>query len=128
MMQAQMNKYVNNSVQTASPAQLLIMLYDGAIRFSKAAIDALGKGNNEDANRNLCKVQDIIAEFIITLNTNSSLSSDLIMLYEYFKQRLTEANMKKDKGPVVEVLGYLVELRETWIAASRLAGDVKRSS
>ncbi|RAP73927.1 flagellar export chaperone FliS [Paenibacillus montanisoli] len=128
MLQAQMNKYLDNSVQTASPAQLLIMLYDGAIRFSKAAIMAIKDGKNEDANRNLLKVQAIVSEFEITLDRKSELADGLLKLYEYFKMRLMEANIKKDTAPVEEVLGYLTELRETWVAAARPVASAQRSS
>ncbi|MBP3966775.1 flagellar export chaperone FliS [Paenibacillus lignilyticus] len=128
MLQAQKNRYLDNSVQTASPAQLLIMLYDGAIRFSKAAILAIKEGKNEDAHRNLVKVQDIVAEFEITLDRNSEVAEGLLKLYEYFKTRLREANLKKDVVPVEEVLGYLTELRETWIAAAKPVASVQRSS
>ncbi|WP_159885441.1 flagellar export chaperone FliS [Paenibacillus puerhi] len=119
MIQSQRNKYLETTVQTATPAQLLIMLCDGAIRFSRLAIEALKSKNYQEANSNLVKVQDIISEFSITLDRTSPLSDNLLRLYEYFTHRLMEANVKKSVEPAEEVLGYLVELKETWIQAAK---------
>ena len=119
MLQAQRNKYFQTTVQTASPAQLLIMLYDGAIRFSRMAIDAIEKNQLQEAHNYLMRVQDIINEFVVTLDRSSPLAGQLLQLYEYFNRRLIEANMKKDAEPVCEVLDHLVLLKETWIEASK---------
>lgn len=125
MIQAQRNKYLENTVQTASPAQLLIMLCDGAIRFCRAGIEALKNTNYQDANTNLVKVQDIISEFSITIDRDAPIAADLLRLYEYFTHRLMEANIKKSAEPAEEVLGFLLQLKETWMQAALL---VKGSS
>lgn len=121
MISAQQNKYVQNSVLTASPAQLLIMLSDGAIRFCKQAIEAIHQKKHVDADHYFRKVQDIIEEFIITLDKESKIADELLRLYEYFLHRLVEANIKKQVEPAEEVLGYLVELKETWVQAAKLS-------
>ena len=90
MNQAQRNKYLETTVQTASPAQLLIMLYDGAIRFSRAALEAIQQKNYQEVHNNLLKVQDIISEFIITLDRSAPVAEGLLQLYEYFIFRLRE--------------------------------------
>lgn len=128
MIQSQRNKYFESTVQTATPAQLLIMLCDGAIRFSRLSIEAIKQKNHQDANQHLVRVQDIISEFIITLDHTSPLSQNLLRLYEYFRTRLIEANTKKDEGPVEEVLGYLIELKETWIQAAKLANTANAAT
>ncbi|MFS0725891.1 flagellar export chaperone FliS [Paenibacillus sp. 1P07SE] len=115
----QRNKYLETTVQTASPAQLLIMLYDGAIRSCRAAIAAIGAGQIAETNTHLQKVQAIIDEFIITLDQSSPMAPSLMQLYDYFKTRLTEANITKTAEPAEEVLGYLVEMKETWIQAAK---------
>lgn len=120
MLPSQQNKYLEASVQTATPAQLLIMLCDGAIRFCKMGIESTKKGNFEDANKNLFKVQDIVKEFMITLEPNSPISEGLFQLYEYFILKLVEANTKKVSAPAEEVLGYLLELKETWFQAAKI--------
>ncbi|MCI3921322.1 flagellar export chaperone FliS [Paenibacillus sp. TRM 82003] len=117
MMQNQRIKYLETTVKTATSGQLLIMLYDGAIRFGKAAIEALQTGKHQDAHNNLIKVQNIVNEFIITLEFSSPLAESLLQLYEYFNKRLVEANIKKDPEPALEVVQMLSELRETWYEA-----------
>jgi len=115
----QRNKYLQNTVQTATPGQLLIMLYDGAIRFCRQGIEAIKEQRYEDANISLLKVQDIISEFIITIDRSNPISENLLKLYEYFNTRLIEANMKKDIEPAEEVLAHLIDLKETWMQAAK---------
>jgi flagellar protein FliS len=117
--QQQRNKYLQTTVQTATPQQLLIMLYDGAIRFCRQGIEATKEKNYAAANTSFLRTQDIINEFIITIDRTSPLSDNLIHLYEYFNTRLIEANIKKMVEPAEEVLGHLVELKETWIQAAK---------
>ncbi len=114
----QQNKYLQTSVQTATPAQLLIMLYDGAIRFCKKAIDSIQKKDYQSAHNNLSRAQDIIYEFMETLDHSLPLSKNLMQLYEYFLHRLVEANIQKNEQAAAEVLQYLIELKETWVQAS----------
>ncbi|WP_168123421.1 flagellar export chaperone FliS [Paenibacillus sp. HB172176] len=115
----QRNKYLETTIQTASPAQLLIMLNDAAIRFCRQGIAAIGERNFDEANRNLQKVQNIVSEWMITIDRSSPLADNLLSLYEYFNNRLAEANMKKAVEPAEEVLGYLIELKETWLQAAK---------
>jgi flagellar protein FliS len=121
MIQSQRNKYMENTVQNATPAQLLIMLIDGAIRFCKQGMNAIEANNYSEANLNLSKVQDIVSELIITLDRTSPISEGLLKLYEYFNFRLIEANIQKKVEPAQEVLGYLVELKEVWIQTAKSA-------
>ncbi|MFC4102028.1 flagellar export chaperone FliS [Paenibacillus xanthanilyticus] len=121
MQYLQRNKYLETTVQTATPAQLLLMLFDGAIRFCRGAIDALRAKRNEEANELLIKTQNIISEFIITVDRNSPLAQSLLSLYEYYNHLLVQANIKKDVEPAEEVLGYLVEMKATWIEAAKAA-------
>ncbi|MGO4692885.1 flagellar export chaperone FliS [Paenibacillus sp. FSL A5-0031] len=115
----QRNKYLQNTVQTATPGQLLIMLYDGAIRFCRQGIEAIREQRYSDANTSLLRVQDIVSEFVITIDRSNPISENLLHLYEYFNMRLIEANMKKDVEPVEEVLSHLIDLKETWIQAAK---------
>ncbi|GBF76276.1 flagellar export chaperone FliS [Paenibacillus sp. 598K] len=121
----QRNKYLETTVQTASPAQLLIMLYDGAIRASRAAIAAIEAGQIAETNTQLQKVQAIIDEFVITLDQSSPLAPGLLQLYDYFKTRLTEANVTKTAAPAEEVVAYLVEMKETWIQAAKVVNQAQ---
>jgi flagellar protein FliS len=117
----QREKYLKQSMQTIPPAQLLIMLYDGAIRFTKLAIESIENKNFIEAHKNIIKVQDIVQEFIITLDRKAPVAEGLLKLYDYFYYLLVQANVKKDAKPLQEVLGYLTELKETWGQAARLA-------
>jgi flagellar protein FliS len=125
MIQPQPNKYLESVIQTASPTQLLIMLCDGAIRNCKLAIESIKVKNHEQSNRNLGKVQEIISEFVITLDKESPIADGLIRLYEYFSYQLIQANVKKDPEFVNEVLEYLIELKAIWIEAAKLSQETK---
>ncbi|WP_169084617.1 flagellar export chaperone FliS [Paenibacillus sp. PL91] len=115
----QRNKYLQNTVQTATPGQLLIMLYDGAIRFCRQGIEAIKEQRYSDANTSLLRVQDIVSEFVITIDRTNPISENLLKLYEYFNMRLVEANIKKNIEPAEEVLEHLIELKETWLQAAK---------
>jgi flagellar secretion chaperone FliS len=121
MIPSQHNKYLEVTVQTASPAKLLIMLSDGAIRFCKQAIEALHQKRYEEANKYLFKVRDIILEFVITLDKKSPVAEGLTKLYDYFIFKLIEANTTKHAEPAEEVLGYLLELKDTWKQAAEFS-------
>ncbi|MDF2958962.1 MAG: flagellar export chaperone FliS [Paenibacillus sp.] len=124
----QANKYLENAIQTASPAQLLIMLCDGAIRFCKLAVQAIQKQNYNEANVLIGKVQDIITEFVITLDTKSPVAEGLLKLYDYFLHRLIQANVKKEIEPIEEVIQYFIELKETWIQAAKATNATRVST
>lgn len=107
-------KYQESSVQTATPTQLVVMLYDGAIRFAKQAIDEVEQKNYEAANRSFCKAQSIIHELIASLNQDIEISQNLMKLYDYLLHLFIEANMKKDTKPALEAISHMNELRESW--------------
>lgn len=112
-------KYQQTQLHTASPAQLLLMLYDGAIRFSRVGISAIQEKNYEKANINLCKAQAVIHELIAALNYDYPIAKTLYQVYEYMIHQLINANMKKITRPADEVVSYLLELREAWDAANK---------
>jgi flagellar protein FliS len=113
--------YQTQAVLTASPGQLVLMLYDGALRFLAQARFAM-EGDQNDWNRlavineKIKRAQNIITELRSTLNHEASaeISANLDQLYEYYNRRLFEANIKKDVTPVIEVEGLLRELRDGW--------------
>lgn len=110
------NAYQSNSVMTASPAKLVLMLYDGAIKNLKLAELALEEKKIEKVNTYIKKTQDIISEFMLTLNfdVGGDVAKNLYQLYEYMYNRLLRANIDKDVEGIREVKKYLEELRETW--------------
>ena len=99
--------YANNKIMTASPAELTLMLYDGAIKFCNIAIMAVEKEDIQQAHTNIRKVERIIEEFQSTLDDKYPVSKD-------FNRRLVEANIKKDKEILEEVLEHLRTMRDAW--------------
>ncbi|MBR2069203.1 MAG: flagellar export chaperone FliS [Candidatus Gastranaerophilales bacterium] len=122
-----MNQYVKqyqkSSIETASREQILIMLYDGAIQFLNKAKIAMRNHDIEAAHNNLMGAQNIIQEFIDSMDREVApqLAENLISLYEYFIRRLVQANLKKQVQPIDEVLGYLKNLKATWEKAIIIA-------
>ena len=114
MLTSPIQKYQQSSVQTSSPGQLILMLYDGAIRFVKLGIAGVEEKDIVKANNSFIRAQSIINELMISLNMSVPIASTLFGIYEYMNRRLIEANIKKNKAPAEEVLGYLTELRAAW--------------
>ena len=106
---------------TATPAELTLMLYDGAIKFCNIAIMALEEKDLEKAHNNIIKVENIISEFQITSNHKYPVAKDFDAVYKYLKERLVEANVKKDKEVLEEVLEHLRTMRDTWKEIMKVA-------
>ena len=106
--------YNNNKILTASPAELTLMLYDGAIKFCNKAIEAVNKQEVEKAYENIVKVENIIVEFKATLNHNYEVAKDFDIVYDYIYDRLVAANMSKDPEILEEVLTQLRDMRDNW--------------
>ncbi len=119
MINSPYQKYKQSSVQTATPSQLLLKLYDGAIRFIKLGIEGIEERHYDKANTNLCKAQAVINELVASLNMDYEISKSLSRVYEYFLYQLIQANIKKNIQPANEVLVYMQELRETWDMAGK---------
>ncbi|EHM09856.1 flagellar biosynthetic protein FliS [Thermanaerovibrio velox DSM 12556] len=111
--------YRANQVQTATREQLLLLTYDIGIRACHGAIEAMGRSDIEGANDNLKRAQAVVRELMVTLNLEQGgeVARSLMGLYDFFYNRLVEANVKKDPSLVREVLGMLEELRKTWAEA-----------
>ena len=120
--------YANSKILTASPAELTLMLYDGAIKFCNIAIVAIEKGDIEKAHINITKVENIIEEFQATLNHKYPVAEDFENVYRYLQQRLLEANMKKDKDILEEVLKHLRTMRDTWKETMKATNNVSNLS
>ncbi len=112
--------YQNNAIQTASPAKLTLMLYDGAIKFCNIAKDGLKENNIEKTNTNLIKAQKIINELRSTLDTKYEVAKEFDKVYDYIYRKLVEANIHKNQEDLDEALKYIREMRETWVEVMRL--------
>lgn len=113
------NQYLNNQIATASREQILLMLYDGAIRFSKQAKAAIKANNMADKGRYIGKTMAIISEFANSLDheVGGQIASDLDALYAYMLKELSRANIINETGPIDTVCTMLCELRATWAEA-----------
>ena len=113
--------YANNKVMTASPAELTLMLYEGAIKFSNLALVGIEEKNVQKAHDNIMKVEQIIEEFQATLDHKYPVAKDFDEVYSYLMLRLREANLKKDREIMEEVLEHLRTMCDTWKEVIRLA-------
>lgn len=107
-------QYNNSKVLTASPAELTLMLYEGAIKFCNIAIMAVEKRDVQKAHTNIVKVENIVNYLQSTLDMKYSVAQDFDRIYVYLQQRLTQANMKKDPEILNEICEHLRSLRDTW--------------
>ncbi len=117
--------YKNSKIMTASPAELTLMLYDGAIKFCNIAITAVEANDIEKAHNSIVKVERIITEFQATLDHRYPVAEDFDNVYKYLRQRLTQANIQKDKEILEEVLGHLRTMRDTWKEVMKLSATSK---
>ncbi len=106
--------YQGTKINTASPAELTLMLYDGAIKFCNIAMLGLEKSDYEKASAYIIKVQNIITEFRSTLDFKYATAKDFDVIYEYIYGLLVQANIKKDKDLLEEALGQIRNMRDLW--------------
>jgi flagellar protein FliS len=112
--------YKAQSVQTASPGKLVLMLFDGCLRFTLAAKKAFDEEEftkkNEDINNNLIRAQNIVTELQSSLDMSvpGDLPGTLYRLYDFVMHKLQQANLKKEKQPIAEAEKIINELRDAW--------------
>jgi flagellar secretion chaperone FliS len=106
--------YQQNTVTTASPGELTLMLYNGCLKFINIAKKAIQENNISEKNMNIQKAQNIISELMVTLNMDVEISKQLMSMYDYIHRRLIEANIKNDVEILEECEGFVTEFRDTW--------------
>ncbi|RRD95925.1 flagellar export chaperone FliS [Clostridiales bacterium COT073_COT-073] len=114
-------KIKNNSIMTATPAELTLMLYEGAIKFGNQAVSAIQDKEIPEAHRLIIRVQDIIDELRGTLNFDYPIAAEMDRLYEFISYTLIEANMEKDAEKLETALSLIRDFRDTWKEAMTLA-------
>ena len=112
--------YNNSKIMTASPAELTLMLYEGAIKFCNIAEQAVEEKDIQKAHNNIRKVQNIIGYLQSTLDTRYPVAQDFINIYDYLSKRLVEANVKKDKEILEEINMHLHSVRDNWKEVMRI--------
>jgi flagellar protein FliS len=113
------NAYKNQQVMTASPEQLSLLLYNGALRFLNETISAMEQGDIPKSHNANMRVQAIVREFMITLDMSCELSTDWAKLYEYTEYCLIQGNIKKDVAQLQQAKNMLEDMREAWIGAMK---------
>lgn len=118
-------QYQQNSIMTASPEELTLMLYNGAIKFINLGKLHIENKEIEKANESIKRAQDIIFELNDTLDMNYDISNNLRSLYTFILEKLMDANIKKEITPLNEALLLLDELRDTWKEAMKEARKIR---
>lgn len=119
---SQFQQYNNSKVLTASPAELTLMLYEGAIKFCNIAVVAIEKKDIPKAHNNIVKAERIVNHLRVTLDMKYPVAQDFERVYEYLDRRLVQANLKKDTEILEEVLTHLRSMRDTWKEVMRITG------
>ena len=109
-------QYRATRVETAGSVDLVVMLYQGAVRFIRLGIEAIERDDGETAHKNLVRAQDIVVELLGSLNREAGgqIADQLASVYDYCFRRLVTANVKKDPAPAREVVGILRDLGTAW--------------
>lgn len=107
-------KYQNNSINTSTPGELTLMLYNGCLKFIEQAKRELRDGDMEGKNRSIKKARAIISELMLTLDTSYPVAKNMLVLYEFANSRLIDGNIKNDSALFDEASAIITEFRDTW--------------
>lgn len=115
--------YKNARIQTANQGRLIVMLYEGAIRFSKEALKAIQDKKYDVANNRIVRAEDIVTELLVSLDyeKGGDIAKKLASIYIYMNQQLLEANITKSSGPLEVVINLMSDLKESW---EKIAGTM----
>lgn len=119
-------KLKQDSTYTATPEELTLMLYYGALKFGNQALIALEQKDFAKVNTLIQKVQTIIREFQLSLKNEYEISDQLNTLYDYIHRTLVDANIKKDKDKLEEAISLIRKMRDTWKEAMKIARAEKK--
>lgn len=116
-------QYKNSKILTASPAELTLMLYEGAIKFCNIAIEGCKEGDIQKSHTHIVKTERIIDHLRITLDMRYPVAQEFEKIYSYLSSRLVQANMSKDPEILEEVNTHLRSVRDTWKEVMRINGQ-----
>lgn len=108
------NQYKQNTVFSATPEELTLMLYDGAIKFMNIAKYSIENKDIQKSHEALIRAQDIIIELNASLNMDYDVANNLRSLYNFVMDKLIDANIDKDEKNIEEALDIVTDLRNTW--------------
>ncbi len=116
-MLTELRQYTNHAAQTATPGRLVVMLFDGFLRFAAQASAAYERGDVGEGGLRLTRAQDIVTELRVSLDmTQGEIAANLAGIYDYVGERLTAARMGPDTSAIAEAIAHMRELREAWAA------------
>lgn len=122
-MLTELRQYTTHTAQTATPGQLVVMLYDGFLRFSAQARAALERGDVGEAGMRLTRAQAIVTELRVTLDmTQGPIAQNLAAIYDYVGERLTVGRLSQDVSQIDEAVRHMAELRTAW---AQIAGTAR---
>jgi flagellar secretion chaperone FliS len=112
--------YQENTITTQTQGRIVVMLYEGAIKFLKQAVTSMQAGDHETKSRFLTKAEDIISELntVLDMESGGEIANNLRALYMFMIRNLHEANIKKDVNKIEEIIKLLEELNQSWKAIS----------
>jgi len=119
--------YQQSSVNTASPGELTLMLYNGCLKFINLAKHGIQSKDIQAKNLNIQKAQNIVQELMVTLNMDLEVSQNMMSLYDFMNRRLIDANIKNDLDALEEVEGLVTEFRDTWKQVIQLNREKQHS-
>lgn len=117
------SQYNNSKIMTASPAELTLLLYEGAIKFGNIAIVKMENKDIQGAHNNIIRVEKIIDYLRQTLDMKYPVAQDFENIYVYLSQRLLETQVTKDPKIMEEIVGHLRSVRDTWKEVMKIAGN-----
>jgi flagellar protein FliS len=111
----ELRQYTNHSTQTATPGQLVVMLYDGFLRFAAQAKAAVERGDMGEAGQKLTRAQDIVTELRVSLDmTQGQVAQNLASIYDYVGERLVAARLNRQADEIAEAMRCMGDLRSAW--------------
>ncbi len=121
------DSYKTAHIETATPERLLVMLYDGAIKYLNLGIQTINSQDIEGTHRNLLKAEAIILELmnVLDMDVGGEMASNLYNLYDYMYHQLVKANIQRNADLVREVIGLLEPLRSAWHEASEMVAQMR---
>jgi flagellar protein FliS len=118
--------YLRTQVNTASPGELTLVLYNGCLKFMNLAMEAIKRKDYEAKNTNIQRATDIIQELIITLDFEYEISNDLRSLYMYIIDILRKASLYADLDRLEEAVRFTKEIRDTWAEAIKITKQTEK--
>jgi flagellar secretion chaperone FliS len=122
-----LEQYKQSQIETATPERLLVMLYEGAIKFLNLAIQAIDEKQWETSHRNILKAEAILLELmsVLDMDIGGEMANNLFNLYDYMYRLLVKANIEHKSEVLKEVVGLLENLRSAWDEVAGVVGQMR---